>query len=50
MDNEEAVARLQRTLLKMGVEKALQEAGARMGEEVRIGDTAFDFEPEVDDD
>jgi GTP-binding protein len=50
MDNDEAVARLQRTLLKMGVERALQEAGAATGEEVRIGDTTFDFEPEGESD
>ena len=46
MDNDEAVSRLQRTLVRMGVEKALHEAGARTGDEVRIGETAFDFEPE----
>jgi GTPase len=50
MDNDEAVARLQRTLIRMGVERALHEAGARAGEEVRIGDTSFDFEPELADD
>ena len=47
LDNEEAVARLQRKLISMGVEKALHEAGARAGDEVRIGDAAFDFDPEV---
>ncbi|MFN2488889.1 MAG: GTPase ObgE [Actinomycetota bacterium] len=46
MDNEEAVERLQRRLLAMGVERALGEAGARAGDEVRIGETSFDFEPE----
>jgi GTPase len=50
MDNDEAVARLQRALIKMGVERALHEAGARTGEEVRIGETSFDFEPELADD
>ncbi len=50
MDNDEAVARLQRTLLKMGVERALADAGAATGEEVRIGDTSFDYEPEGGDD
>jgi GTPase len=49
MDNEEAVSRLQRSLLKMGVERALRDAGARSGEEVRIGETSFDFQPDDDD-
>lgn len=49
LDNDEAVTRLQRTLIRMGVERALQEAGARTGEEVRIGDTSFEFEPEPSD-
>ena len=46
MSNEEAVARLQRTLLGMGVEDLLERAGARRGDEVRIGDVSFDFEPD----
>jgi GTP-binding protein len=46
MDNEEAVERLQRRLISMGVEKKLEEAGAKRGDEVLIGDVAFDFEPE----
>jgi GTP-binding protein len=46
LDNDEAVARLQRRLIQMGVEDRLAEAGARRGDEVRIGETAFDFEPE----
>jgi len=51
LDNEEAVARLQGKLVSMGVEKALVSAGARLGDEVRIGDAAFDFDPEtVEDD
>lgn len=45
-DNEEAVARLQRSLISMGVEKALSRSGARAGDEVRIGPVSFDFEPE----
>ena len=47
LDNEEAVARLQRLLVTMGVERLLAEAGAHAGDEVRIGDAAFDFEPET---
>ncbi|MGH2748702.1 MAG: GTPase ObgE [Actinomycetota bacterium] len=50
MDNEEAVARLQRRLIAMGVERALEQSGARAGDEVRIGDAAFNFEPEDRDD
>ncbi|MDQ4144293.1 MAG: GTPase ObgE [Actinomycetota bacterium] len=46
LDNEEAVSRLQRTLIGMGVEKALDRAGARKGDEVRIGEVSFDYEPE----
>jgi GTPase len=46
MENDEAVALLQRRLIAIGVERALAEAGARAGDEVLIGDVAFDFEPE----
>jgi GTPase len=45
MDNEEAVIRLQRRLITMGVERMLADAGARTGDEVRIGAIAFDFQP-----
>jgi GTP-binding protein len=47
MDNDEAVARLQRRLISMGVERLLEDAGARPGDEVRIGEAEFDFEPEA---
>lgn len=43
MNNEEAVRRLQRIFRKMGVDDALREAGAKDGDEVRIGDLVFDF-------
>jgi GTP-binding protein len=46
LDNEEAVSRLQERLIKMGVERLLEDAGARAGDEVWIGESAFDFEPE----
>ena len=46
--SDEAVARLQRRLIAMGVERALDGAGARAGDEVRIGDAVFDFEPEAE--
>ncbi|MFN2526732.1 MAG: GTPase ObgE [Actinomycetota bacterium] len=48
MENEEAVSRLQRKLISLGVEKALARAGAKRGDEVRIGTTAFDFQPEAE--
>ena len=46
-DNEEAVERLQRRLQAMGVERALARAGAAAGDEVRIGEVSFDFEPDA---
>ncbi len=46
MDNEEAVVRLQKRLITMGVERLLDEAGAIAGDEVRIGDIQFEYEPE----
>jgi GTPase len=46
MENDEAVGRLQRQLVSMGVERALQRAGAKAGDEVRIGTMSFDYEPE----
>jgi GTP-binding protein len=48
MDNEEAVARLQKRLISIGVERELAVAGARRGDEVRIGEVAFEFEPETE--
>ena len=46
LDDAEAVERLQKRLITMGVERMLEEAGARAGDEVRIGEVAFDFQPE----
>jgi GTP-binding protein len=43
-DNEEAIAFLQKRLVKAGVEKALAEAGAIDGDEIRIAGRAFHFE------
>ena len=43
-DNEEAIAFLQKRLVKAGVEKALVEAGARDGDEIRIVERSFEFE------
>ena len=46
MESDEAVDLLQRRLIGMGVERMLQAAGAVRGDEVRIGEIAFEFEPE----
>lgn len=44
MGNEEAVAFLQKRLVKAGVERALEEAGAVDGDEIRIAGASFTFE------
>jgi GTP-binding protein len=43
-NNDEAIAFLQKRLVKAGVEKALAEAGAVDGDEIRIAGKAFEFE------
>ncbi|MBE0418418.1 MAG: GTPase ObgE [Coriobacteriia bacterium] len=43
IDNEEAVAYLQKRLVKAGVEKALEEAGAVDGDEIAIAGATFEF-------
>jgi GTPase len=48
MEDERQVADLQRRLIRAGVERRLAEAGARRGDEVVIGGTAFEFIPEED--
>jgi GTP-binding protein len=45
LDDARAVATLQRRLIREGVERELEAAGARRGDEVRIGAAAFDFRP-----
>ncbi|MGZ8606628.1 MAG: GTPase ObgE [Actinomycetota bacterium] len=45
IDDERTLARLQRRLVKEGVERALESAGARRGDEVVIGAVAFEFRP-----
>ena len=47
LDNEEALARLQRRLRSAGVDTALGEAGAEEGDTVRIGRAEFDYSPET---
>ena len=44
-NNEEAVAFLQRSMERAGVERALARAGAQSGDEVRVMDIAFEYEP-----
>ena len=46
MARDEAVVILQRRLISMGVERALEDAGAVRGDEVRIAGQVFGFEPE----
>ena len=43
-ENEEALAFLQHRFKRLGVDKALENAGARNGDEVRILGYAFEFE------
>jgi GTP-binding protein len=46
LDNPQAVAYLQRRLRRAGVDDLLDEAGASPGDEVRVGDAAFEFTPD----
>jgi GTP-binding protein len=46
LDDPAALARLQRRLVREGVERELAAAGARRGDEVLIGALAFEFLPE----
>ena len=43
-ENEEAIAFLQHRLKRLGVESALEKAGAVDGDEIRIVGRAFEFE------
>ena len=43
MDNDEAVARLQRRMRALGVDAALAAAGCTEGDTVRIGDAEFTY-------
>ena len=49
LEDPRQVVRLQRRLVKEGVERQLAAAGARRGDEVVIGDRAFEFIPEEAD-
>jgi GTP-binding protein len=46
LDNPQAVAYLQRRLRRAGVEDLLAAAGARPGDEVLVGEAAFEYEPD----
>ena len=43
-DNEEAVRRLQRIFLRMGLDKALKKAGAKEGDTIVVYDLEFDYQ------
>ena len=45
IDDERQLTRLQRRLIKEGVERQLAKAGAHRGDEIRISDRAFEFLP-----
>lgn len=47
LGNDEAVAFLQRRLRRAGVDDLLSKAGARRGDEVLVGDIAFEYEPDA---
>jgi GTP-binding protein len=49
LDDESQVQRLQRRLRRAGVERRLVAAGARHGEDVRIGGHVFEFLPDPDE-
>ncbi len=49
-ENEEAVSFLQHRLKRIGVDDALAAAGAKNGDEIRIAETAFEYESAIDDD
>jgi GTP-binding protein len=46
LDNPQAVAYLQRRMRRAGVEELLARAGARPGDEVLVGEAAFEYEPD----
>lgn len=46
LTNEEAIAYVQHRLESLGVYRALQKAGARSGDAVRIADHTFEYEPD----
>jgi GTP-binding protein len=49
-NNEEAVTFLQKRLVRAGVERALADAGALDGDEIRIAGRTFVFDTGLEDD
>jgi GTP-binding protein len=47
-DNQRAVRRLQQRLRALGVEAALRRSGVHPGDEIRIGESAFEYVPDED--
>jgi GTPase len=47
LDDEQAVAALQRKMAREGVDRRLRELGARPGDEVAIGERVFEFVPDA---
>ena len=45
LSNYEAIGYLERRLREIGVIKALRDAGFEPGDEVRVGEQAFDLDP-----
>jgi GTP-binding protein len=45
LDSEAALQRFQRSLDRLGVPTALEEAGAEPGDTVRIGEVEFEYQP-----
>jgi GTP-binding protein len=48
LEDERAVTALQRRLKRAGVERRLAQAGARRGDEIVIGESAFEFLPDAE--
>ncbi|MFA7373725.1 MAG: Obg family GTPase CgtA, partial [bacterium] len=44
MENDEAVDRFQRILIKMGIIAALEKLGVQEGDDIRIGNVEFTYE------
>ena len=49
LDNEEALIFLQHRFRRSGLDEALREAGACDGDEIRIGDFAFEYVGDAED-
>jgi GTP-binding protein len=46
LTDSDALSFAQRRLKRLGVDKALQRAGAQEGDTIRIGDLVFEWEPD----